>query len=404
MRSNTPCLPWLLVVVILSSVQGRIGSNTAATSIDRSLQVRASVAPKSVDSQVDSKSGNTEFCAENTVLYHVNVDLQLDFHGSGAVQCNDNADTTRINNAITKALNDNFVTAVPDWEGNVGFGPVAFDAAQDITTRRLEATSEDSSSTPSDEPQFHRSLSSSCNSRTLPCEGDYCRWGCLLAPSTNCGVSTVTNWLNLEEHIVTALQDLKLDCLGDTDALQVNLQVVDPGLGAATVVRQKTVAEDGTFEDLMKILLDQEASCGDEVADDTPTKTLQINSLMKFIFFDGRGREPTAEEVGTLKAQTMAFFEQLLTSTPAFAQVYRSLSFSTLRPIYNAGTKEFSLMFRTQVEVDKDSSVTSKMASDVIAAADYRAYINDFVRADSVADIFHETFKVFWHGATGRSV
>lgn len=213
----------------------------------------------------------------------------------------------------------------------------------------------------------------------------------------------MTNWVNLEEHVKAALQALELDCLGDTDAMEFNLEVVDPGVGAATVTRGKAEIDSKTFEELMKTVLAQEGSGGDDVATDVPAKTLQVNSMMKFIFFDGKGREPKMEEVATLKTQTMAFFEVLLKSHPDVRPVFHSLSFSTLRPIYNQGTKEFSLMFRTLIEVDEDSAVTSKMASQIIADADYKEYINEFVRDDSVADIFHDTFKVFWHGATGRN-
>eukprot|EP00797_Seminavis_robusta_P021845 Sro343_g121910.1 ADAM metallopeptidase with thrombospondin type 1, motif (566) ;mRNA; r:11264-13035 len=184
--------------------------------------------PRDFEGFPETTTDRNGVCTEHTVVYDVAVDLQMEYPGGNKQDCSI-SEQGNIDSAVASALNGNFLTTVPDWDGDVGFGPVKFDSSQEVdktTGGRQRRTQEG------------RMLESTCKQqRGIDCKGDYCRWGCLLAPSTSCSVNFLTNWANLADDIKVALSGLNYGCLGTTSKLAVNLVVTDPNEGTGSVTR-----------------------------------------------------------------------------------------------------------------------------------------------------------------------
>lgn len=123
---------------------------------------------------------------------------------------------------ISNLLNRVFPVKVPSWNGNALFGPFDWDTEQQVSTakrRRLRSRTltEDATTTSTTE----------CPQRDIECEGDVCLWGCLPVETSNCGVSSLVNWVALETEIQDSLLQLNYTCLGNTSQLQVNMVVDD---------------------------------------------------------------------------------------------------------------------------------------------------------------------------------
>lgn len=154
-------------------------------------------------------------CTTNPMVYGVNVDIQVDIPGGSFSICREDQ-WYEIQRLVSATLNVKFTTAVPDWHGDVSFGPTSFDGYQRVNNaRKLLRGAE----------QQHRMLAVCANERNIACEADVCHWGCLIAPTTSCGVNSLTNWFRLGTELQAALAALEYDCLGSP---VVNILVEDP--------------------------------------------------------------------------------------------------------------------------------------------------------------------------------
>ena len=140
----------------------------------------------------------------------------------------------------------------------------------------------------------------------------------------------------------------------------------------------------------------------DETATDATTRTLPIRSTLNLGFFDGKGRQPTDEEVASLVQETVKFFTQVFQGNADFAGIFDSFTASNVNSIYDAAASpdEFILEFVANVLVDTDAPVTKEDAANVMAQSNFREYIGDFARqAEPVGfNEFLETHTVFFTG------
>ena len=168
-----------------------------------------------LESNTQSPSKTPTSCTENPWVFGVNVDIQVNFEGREVVVCSDDQ-WSQIQTAIVDTLNTRFNSVVPDWNGDVHFGPVTFDTTVErklLRSRRQE----------------ERRLGVCSDPRSIPCETGPCYWGCLVAPTTSCGVNALTNWHNLGDEINESLTSLGYDCMGSASELAVYVLVDDPG-------------------------------------------------------------------------------------------------------------------------------------------------------------------------------
>jgi len=169
-------------------------------------------------------------CTENKQDYSVTLDIQIQWPDDEFAACDSADQDSAINANIQAALNENFATSVPDWDGDANFGIFVFDPDQEIDNV---------------DPFARRALFAKggiqwrglqregiCPARNVECEGDYCRFGCLTASTTDCGTSGLTNWAGLAEDVRERLAGLGFDCLGIPEDLEVILQIIDPDSGA----------------------------------------------------------------------------------------------------------------------------------------------------------------------------
>jgi len=390
------------------------------------------------DKKKEQRNGNNNnninnqegVCTENAVMYSVAVDLQI--NGNRGHTCTNEDSVSTISNAITTAMNNKFTTVVPDWQGSVGFAFLTFDASQDVLNaspggtrgrrRRLRQLLGATADAGQQQKQMHRALQGSCPDRSdnIACTADYCRWGCMLAPSTTCGINSLTNWVNLGDVVKEALQQLDDPCLGNTDEIQVNLVVVDPNQeeneNGAFANEETTRSVEGakTLEDMMDIML---APAREEANSDAneenaqapsssfpPSKELEIKSELIFTFFEGQGRLPTQVEVAQVEQESKAFFSAALENHPNLGSVFQTLEFRQVTPKYDATANpdEFVLEFITSVHVNEDSPVKAYESAKAIADSDFKKYILDYIRVNDLAE-FHDIFKIFFRGRTSAN-
>lgn len=177
--------------------------------------------PPSFEASNSPSSFQTRTCSDNAMVFGVNVDIQIDFSGSTSFPACTDGQWDQIETKIRSTMANSFATVVPDWNGDVSFGAVSFDDDQQVSNARRLLRGQE---------QHHRSLNThACSSeRSIPCEKEFCYWGCLVAPTTSCGTNSLTNWLALGEKVQYALASLGYECLGSANDLVTNILVVDP--------------------------------------------------------------------------------------------------------------------------------------------------------------------------------
>lgn len=332
-------------------------------------------------------------CASNAVEYPVSVDLQI----TGATAACSADETTNMNAAIESELNGAFHTTVPDWDGQVSFGEVSFAGAR----RQLAALR-------GAHKAVQRQLAS-CSGRTIECTADSCLWGCVVATSTDCGTSSLTNWANLAENVQAAVSGLGYACLGSD--VQANIVVDDPeGKGDLPVVAEKeksmvevaeeVVEQESTAQGFDAILA---SFAEDETVTDAPSRGLQIKSEFIFTFFEGTGRMPTEEEIKLADVASIAYFKQQFRANADFGSVFQTMTISEPVPKYNPNNPdEFILRCLITVAVNENAPVSAQEAAQIIADSDFPALIDQYLRVTSESQFF-ETFKVFFKGSTHAS-
>ena len=177
-----------------------------------------------------------EECVDNRQDIAISVDVQIQWPDDGFAACDNDVQGSSINTNIQAALNEEFAARVPDWQGAAVFGEFVFDPAQEIdnvdpvATRRLAGQKGRAGGglRASNSRQLQEGT---CPTRDVDCtanDGDYCRWGCVTAATTDCGdpASTTDNWTNLAEDIRLRLAGLAYPCLGTPDLLKVVVTVV----------------------------------------------------------------------------------------------------------------------------------------------------------------------------------
>ena len=139
-----------------------------------------------------------------------------------------------------------------------------------------------------------------------------------------------------------------------------------------------------------------------ETATDATTKALTIHTTLTLGFFDGKGREPTDDEVAALVEETEKFFTQAFQNDADFAGVFDSFVARDVQGQYDAATNpdEFVLEFLADIFVNSDATNTKEDAANVMAASDFKDYIGEFARqAEPVGfNEFLETHTVFFKG------
>ena len=315
-------------------------------------------------------------CQDNLQNYNVNIDLQIGFEEDIFAACVDDQDQ-QIASAISDAMNEAFPTTVSDWDGEAFFGPFGYDPSQEVNNvgrlRRRQLRGNTIITTTSAQRDLQEA---SCSSRgDIDCFGDYCRWGCLTAATSDCGTSSLANWANLGEDIRTRLIALGFDCLGIPDELEV-IVLVDEPEEPGSIFGTSRSGENG---DPNKILTDSEAT--PETEDDSNSKIVGARVKLQIHFFDGKAEEPTQEEIVGLIRETQSFFIHQFSTNPDYATSFLAFYMREITHAYDEGNEkdQFELDFLAGVEVLKTSPRTSYEVSKVMSHMDYNEYISDYV-------------------------
>lgn len=328
-----------------------------------------------------------EECGDMAKIYDVHVDIQIAFQGNNKAQCDGQWST--IQNAVTEALNDNFDRRVPDWDGQVGFGPVAFDESSTVdNTRRFLRDNQSGFVI----EQGVRRLASCPVQRDIRCETDLCLWGCLTAPTTSCGVNALTNWHLLGQDIEDALEDLDLDCLGKSPV--VNVLVTDPDEIYVPELDSEDTRPTRREDDVAGselVLLSSHVDAG------AATQTLVVKSTITITFFGGLGALPDTSGVQAAQAAVVSFYTAQFENDEDFGPIFQQFSMDSITPEYDFNTPdEFVLKFDSHVVIEEGSDLTSADAAGVMAGAPFREFITDYVR--TLGGEFSRTFKIHFRG------
>ncbi|CAB9498532.1 expressed unknown protein [Seminavis robusta] len=345
----------------------------------------------------DATTDRNGACTDHVVVYNVAVDIQMEYPGGTKEDCS-TGEQENIDAAIATALNGNFVTTVPDWDGVVGFGPITFDSSQavDNTAGGRQRRTQES-----------RMLESACKqTRGIDCLGDYCSWGCLLAPSTSCNINALTNWANLADDIKVALLALNYNCLGMQNKLGVNLLVND---GTGSVTPGERIDADKLLDGLginrlSGSNLDSTTTTGSEEIDLTDCKDLKINAQFTVDFFGGTGRSPSADDLASLMANTRNYVRDLLDSINEFKDLVCDVQLNHPIPDYDTANAD-SLKVHVTINswVKNSSRGTTSQALQKIAGSGWDTYVADYAR--NVGDEFNEfanTFKIHFRGVAKK--
>jgi len=122
--------------------------------------------------------------------------------------------------------------------------------------------------------------------------------------------------------------------------------------------------------------------------------TIHVKASLEFEFFQGKGGTPDGEDLGSLIAQTQGFFRE------AFQSKSHSLVDFTMTNVIpeqeNEAPDRFILEFVSNI-VQEGDSLNDKKAAEIMAGANFKRYISDYLRS-SQSGPFHSTFKVFFKG------
>jgi len=339
--------------------------------------------------QAAEESRNTDDCVDNPVIYNVALDIQVDNPSSNSCA---SSQWTQIKSKASQVLNDRFESQVR-WNGNVGFGTLAMDTAQEIKKRRRALRGQELEM----EQQGHRQLSTCPIERVIPCNGDTCYWGCLIAHSTSCGINSLASWSSLEEYVRDELASLNYNCLGNAANLEVNLYIKEPEMeqrsfagGIATTDRSNKGVGAGNNSRTGVI--------------DLSSKLIEIHSKILVTFFATTGELPDTAAIAGAETALSAFFKQQFLTDKDFQDVFQDFSISNIVPDYDfAHPDQFVFSFLATVSVDPaaPANVNTHTAANVMAGADYRGLIRNYIRGHGGE--FDDTFKVmFWGTAPGH--
>ncbi|CAB9509524.1 mucin 5B, oligomeric mucus gel-forming [Seminavis robusta] len=320
-------------------------------------------------------------CDDNPMDYNVLIDLQIQYPNDQAVECTSEQDSA-ISISIANALNDNFPTTVPDWDGDAYFSDFVFDPAQQVdnVARRRLLTATSSRMLPSGGRILQQGT---CSSRDgIGCSGDRCRWGCLPAATTDCGVSALTNWWLLGEDIKASLGALGYPCLGDPALLDVILIVEDPELATGRAFRPDEEDVPSVKKNPNEMLLHSQ-QCQDEADEaqaDTPSRTIRVKSELDFEFFNGTAAAPSNEELVGLKCVIKLFFaEEFQKSNPDFVGFDVATPSHKFKRDHGANTDTFEYDFIAVVDLLKASKLTPKHIAETMAMKDFDKFIQNYV-------------------------
>ena len=171
---------------------------------------------------------NEKLCTDKDIL--VGVDLELVFDGDVFHPCEDTK-LARTLETIQNTLNSAFSERVTSWNGEVSFGEFEFDEQQSVSNVDDVSSQQRSSSLRPLRRGFHwnRQLqdTSICLDRPRKCPESVsaCLFACGVAATTNCGhgETTTDDWQHLGLDLMSALSDLRLDCLGYPNPLAVRV-------------------------------------------------------------------------------------------------------------------------------------------------------------------------------------
>lgn len=407
-RSRTLLLA-TLAVVLFSSVTG---SDSSA----RKLQDRTGTFAKVQRARTATETTTTDRsgkCSDNSLIYDVHIDIQVDFDNGSTSNCN--GKWGKIRNKITEMLNKNFDTRVPEWVGEVRFGKAAYDSSQTIEKRRRLSSSSSSSlrgqlhqeeeEVLTLEEQTHRRLAQCPNTRNIACEKDICYWFCLIAPTSSCGINSLTNFVQLEQDIQSGLNALNLNCMGDSNGLLVNLIVDDPnsstrsGGGVGGGGMTATDNEFATIQVGGGAVTTPSLDSTTETAAAGAAKALKVKSKFAITFFGGKGDLPSTVDIEVAKAAILQFFNDQFLADPNFGSVFQHWSMDSVVPEYDFEIPdEFIFEFVATILVNENSTMNSAEASDVMAGSPFKEFIRDYVR--SYGGEFQNTFRVHFRGVT----
>lgn len=288
-----------------------------------------------------------------------------------------------MNANIQAALNENFAATVPDWNGDVQFGAFQFDPEQEVNNvdgrRKLTIIG-------------RRLQEGTCPPRIDECDADFCRWGCLVASTTDCGTSALTNWIRLEEVVRERLLGLNFPCLG-TDELQVILVVEDP---EASRTVQASLKDSKASNEIL--LADQEA----EAVDDRSGRVIEFSSELDFHFFEDPLEPPSSGDINGLVREVKAFFNDKIRTDPRFDEDFIVYDMANISHQYlrdgDANADIFKLQFVSKITLKQESTQQARETATAMAHLDFNEFIGDYAWKSTPLGLnpFQRTEKVLF--------
>lgn len=162
-------------------------------------------------------------CHDNLLDYTVRLDIQLGFGDKNVISVCGSEEEADIATSVTGALHGAFRSRVPNWSGDAFFGNFGLDTSQQVNVRKKQLRQRTEKSFLSGDT----ALSYKCPQRDIDCHTDFCLWGCLKVSTSDCGISSLVNWIRLEHDVKSSLRKLGIKCLGISSALEINLTIDD---------------------------------------------------------------------------------------------------------------------------------------------------------------------------------
>jgi hypothetical protein len=178
---------------------------------------------------------------------------------------------------------------------------------------------------------------------------------------------------------------------------------VAPATAAPGTAAPATTAPAGTRSFQMPKNVDLKEAQEDELTADQQSRILPVASRVSFTFGQGTNpRQPTDEEIEGIKTSTASFYQSVFEKDPTFGPSFNSFLITSSVPEYNSATPEtFVLEFLAQVQVDvaapKDT-INGEKALSLMGGANYKDFIDSFLRTPGSHSEFVNTFSVKYAG------
>jgi len=370
-------------------------------------------------------------CTDLPRDYSVMVDLQITHkRGSIAPACSPNQDSSiRMNVGVF--LNNGFEFSVR-WPGAAWFDRFSFDPNQ-IENGHIQESKcgKGGLRCSQDDPPVRCGPGSEgirhcippvCPPRSIdmPCKGDLCRFGCIVAHTTNCeiGEPSFQEWESLGGVLRMALKHLRYECLGDPNKLQVLVKVDPIQLGGdgpvfnpthsptyATTAPQsaetaiappKQVEHEGgssskTFE--------QQYS---ETTADEDTSKVLLSSSLQFFFPPDTGSQPDDERLSQIMSSTVAFLRSVFLHHEGMKARRVNITADKIVSHYDEATPDrFEVTFEIAIGLQEDGATVSRgEVVKTLSTANWNEYLNWYINRNHY--FAHHPSKVdFQPGRTG---